>query len=304
LSIAKLIERVEELPALPSTHTRIARLVEREETTADELARVISEDQGLTIRILRASNNVSRFRAGQITTVSRAIISLGFRAVKATVLGASVMTSLRNYITPGLMNCWRHGYAVGSICRCIATKCRATDPEEAFVLGLLHDMGRLVLCLHYPDVYQTIESRLAAESAVKLGLVQLEDELLGVSHAEVSYMLARRWKLPESIVQVARHHHLPKGAGPFRAEAACVHLADTLANALALGDEGEPYLSALAFEDEDWDALGIRSASELEPVMIEALFQFREFDGFLRLTRKSTEATVGDSLRRVRAVTP
>jgi HD-like signal output (HDOD) protein len=144
---------------------------------------------------------------------------------------------------------WRHSLACGIGTRLLAIAKRVPKPDKLFVAGLLHDVGRLVLFSQGGRKAQEIfELRSGAE---RMLLREAEMKVLGFDHAQIGEALLRAWRYPNNLINAVGYHHHPSAAGVFRTEAAFVHVADHLVNAMQLGSSGEklvPPLQAKAWE--------------------------------------------------------
>ena len=293
-TMSALVELVEDLPPLPSSFNKLCRVLDRDDATADDVARVIREDQTMATRLLKEANASHRFRAGTTTTVTRAVVSMGFRAVRATLLGASVTASLGRYFNRENLDLWRHIFAVAVISRSMCNHLGIGEPDEGYVMGLTHDMGHLVLKNHYPTQHAQLITQMNMPSC---DLTALELSHYGVTHPDLACLIARRWKLPEMLVQVARFHGEPAGAGEFEDLATLVHVADMLASALGLGHTGDPFVRPLAATRDAMAEIGIHDATTLEPICAEAVTAFRGgFGAFLRLCTDGKDLVGADAV--------
>jgi HD-like signal output (HDOD) protein len=148
-------------------------------------------------------------------------------------------------ISPEFVNMesfWRHSLACGVASRTLAITKRMPKPEKFFVAGLLHDVGRLVLFSQAPQKTQTV---FQVYHSSKLLLREAEIQVLGFDHAQIGEALLRTWHYPANLVQAVACHHLPQAAGAFFMDAALVHLADYLINAMQIGSSGERHVPPL-----------------------------------------------------------
>src|SRR5207253_5408230 len=140
----------------------------------------------------------------RVATIPRAVMLLGFSTVRNLALGVKVWDAMAHGIPPErLEDLWTHAVMVAVASKVLAVKLAAGDPDEAFTAGLLHDVGRLVLATRFKDAYWTAAAR--ADGAGSM--IDVEQEVFGVHHAEVGGWLLEAWGLPPSIVEAARLHH-------------------------------------------------------------------------------------------------
>ncbi len=271
-----------EVTSLITAQTRIASLPEvvmRLEQTLDDpradftdFARIISEDSALSARLLRIVNSSMYQLPRRIDSIAQAITVIGTRQLHALVQATSIVRLFQGFEELGvdMEQFWRHSIAVGIVARAIATQRRCGNVEHFYVLGLLHDVGRLVLYLERP---QAMSQALELACSSDMRLVQAEQSVLGFHHAEVGGALIQGWKLPESLIEPVTYHHDPEAARSFSEEAAVVHLADLIAHAMELGSSGEPAVPTL--DEAAWQRLRLR-VSDLEPIVTHVDQQYRQ----------------------------
>ena len=274
----KVIEKIDDLPTLPRTVLQITGLVNDPKSSAKDLARVITDDQVLTVRLLKLVNSSFYGFPQRISTVTGAIVLLGFDAIRNLLLTTSVFDLFANRNRQKKRDqerFWDHslGCAVGA--KVIGNYLRHDKIEELFVSGLLHDIGKIVEMMFLPDEFSKI---VAAVNRDNILMTTAENNVLGYNHAEVGKLLAEKWNLPVKLVQVIAHHHHPDNAGSFAVEAAIVHLADIFCRALNMGYGGDnkiPPLDTLA-----WERLKIQT-SAIEGIMETMHREYRDISSFI-----------------------
>ncbi len=276
--LQEIIDTVEDLPSLPVVFTKIEDLLKDPDTTCLHVAEVISEDQSLSARLLKLVNSSFYGFQGEISTISRAVNILGFKALRDLVLATSVAEIFKNVNGSGfdMQRFWEHslGCAVGA--RVIAKYLGVKEEEEFFVCGLLHDIGRIVLENYFHDEFA--QAFVLADKK-KMHLVQAEEDVLGFSHADAGYLLTKKWQIPESVQDVIRMHHIPERSENFKKEIAVVHLADILSHAKEFGSSGNSWVPSL--EMKAWENLECKE-SVLEPIMEEMEVMFKDaLDGLM-----------------------
>ena len=236
LTAAELLQDAE-IPTLPEIFYRLEAAINNPYSNLADIASILAADTGLAARILKIANSSLFSFPASIETVSQAISVVGTQQLRELVLSTYVMRVFEGIpIDLVDMNAfWRHSIACGVGARVIAAYRRETNIERFYLLGLLHDIGRLVLYLRQPE---SAAQALRASQAQCRYLVDLESEMIGIDHAEVGAALLALWRLPESLQEPVRYHHRPGSAGLYPDEAAVVHFADILANALQLGSSG------------------------------------------------------------------
>jgi putative nucleotidyltransferase with HDIG domain len=234
------VQRIVDLPTLPLVIPQVFRLVEDRRSSAGDLARVIGSDQSLASRILRLANSAFYGFRREITSINHAVVLLGFDTVKSIVLAATVFDTLKDADSASSFDreqFWLHVVATATAARVVARALRVADPEAAFVGGLLHDIGKVVLDRYFHRRYAE-SARLATESPCPIR--EAEVAVFGVDHAEVGGWLAERWRLPRPIIEPVTFHHRPAaGAREHWGVSASVHLADILARNAEIGSGGD-----------------------------------------------------------------
>lgn len=260
--LRKRVERLEGLPTLPSVASALVSLTQSPQTSATEIGDLISQDQALTGRVLKLVNSAYYGFPKQIATVNHAVVILGFNRVKNIVLAASIF-GIKGSATPQRFNApgfWEHSLGVAVASRTVARDLARGDAEEAFVCGLLHDIGKLVLSQVATAEYDACLA--AAERRNEL-IRAMELETFGVDHSEVGSWLAEQWKLPPAVVSAVRRHHTPTATRKDRDAACMTHLGDILTRAVQVGWAGDQTIPRI-------DAT-VALETGLNPAMIDKL---------------------------------
>ena len=235
------------MPTLPAVAMRILQATTAPQTSAADVAALIEADQALTAKIISLVRRADLGVSHDVTTVPRAVVALGFAAVRNAVLSIQIYETFAATEPTGesgldRRDFWKHSLAVACAAQSIAQRLGRGDevqPAEAFVCGLLHDLGKIALDACLPKAY----ARIVRETERRRGCIcDVEQSVLGLDHTMAGKRLARHWKLPESIVEsVWLHHHPPQslprsiGSGPI---VAVVHLADHLVRRQRIGYSG------------------------------------------------------------------
>ncbi len=230
--LRRLVERIQSLPTLPGSITRITKLLDNPETTANEVGKEIEADQVLAAKVLKLVNSGFYGFSQPISTIPHAMVLLGFGVVKTLVLSTTVLDMMSRSMT-GL---WQHSLACARTSGIIARYINMDDPEETSVIGLLHDLGKVVLEEHLSEEFAEI-TRIIDEDNVLF--YEAEERVLGVTHAHVGSWLLDKWLLPAKLVEPIMYHHNFHSIRPHASRTAVVHIADILVRAEGYGSGGD-----------------------------------------------------------------
>ncbi len=262
LSIETMRSRVATLPAMPSVAMELMLAFSDGELEIETLARKLSWDQALVARVLRVANSPFYGLRRQICTVQEAIVVLGLSSVRMLVTAAAIIGQfpMRARRDHDLHAFWRHSIGVACCAKLLCAGVRQ-NPDTAFVCGLLHDIGRLVLLHYYPEQYARVEDYCVREDVSRL---DAERAVLGLDHAAIGAALVAHWNFPAQIQQVVAGHHLSEAAAAS-VLTSLTHVADVICHALEIGAEpvgGVPVLSetAWAAAQIEWSELTSRFA--------------------------------------------
>jgi len=207
-TIAALVGGVQALPAVPRIHLELTRVLARPEVTISEVVQVIEQDPALHANLLRLANSALLGMSQRVSDARQAVILLGTRMIQALALVTHLFTVEvvpRHYV-PRLERLRRHALLVGGIARQIAI-IEGVPQEEAFVAGLLHDVGKTVLMLRRPELFDQIDVLARIERRAPC---DIERGLVGVTHAEIGGCLLERWGLPYPVTEAVTYHHTPQ----------------------------------------------------------------------------------------------
>jgi HD-like signal output (HDOD) protein len=266
------IEKLGQLPTLPQVVQRIVSMIDRPETSAEDLGRLIEKDQVLSAKVLQLANSPFYGFPARIASVSHAVVVLGLNVVKGLALGASVFDMMR---AAGMDQLWRHSLGVAMTAHILATRVGHKNPEELFVAGLLHDLGKVVVYVKLPETASRIAQAVRERD---LYMLEAEQEILGLTHAEVAGWLATAWHLPTVLKEPIMYHHHPHLATGAPMQTTIVHVADVLVKAMGCGFSGDALVPALSAEA--WKALNLDDEG-LAACVAQAAQEFETIDDYL-----------------------
>ena len=204
--IFERIQGASNLPSLPQVLLQILAACDDEAKTAKELSLITSRDPSISAKVLRLLNSPFIGLTQRINSLEKAVIYLGVDTIKNLAISASVLEAFSQTRMEGGLNMprfWWHSFMTATLARRLAVESGYQSPDEAFLAGLLHDIGRLLLAANFPKEY----SRILQQSEAGPDLTMLEQQVLGVTHAEVGAWLVRKWKLHSFLADSILYHH-------------------------------------------------------------------------------------------------
>jgi putative nucleotidyltransferase with HDIG domain len=265
--IKTLTKKIQSLPTLPHVVEKLTKVVESPESTAKEVGKLIASDQVLGSKVLKLVNSPFYGFPGRISSISHAIILLGFNVIKGVVLSASVFDLMER----SMMGLWEHSLGSAVTASTIARSLKMSDPEEISTAALLHDIGKVLVKVSLSGDYDSIISIVEKE---KISFREAEVRVLGVDHADIGNWLTNEWSLPDKLITPITYHHLPEEAPRLKERASVVHIADSITRAFGVGFGGDPWVpkiskaawSALDMDHHDLDALMRQVMIDLEEI--------------------------------------
>ncbi len=269
------LSKIKSLSTLPVVANNVLQLTHNPKSSALQVGEAISQDPALASKVLSVANSPFYGFPRKITTIHSSIVVLGFANIRNLVLTASIVDVLPSKGNNGSFNreeFWKHSLACGVASKLIAKRIGIKNAEEAFLWGLLHDLGKIVL-----DGYFTKEFALAVHQAKakETLLKDAEEKIFGADHAEVGAMVADKWNLPPALIKGIRHHHSPLSANESMRVAAIVHIADILCRAIGLGNGGDRKIPGI--NEDSWKLLNMGKEtlqdlfSEIEQGVLSAI---------------------------------
>lgn len=250
LELAQVVSSVRDLPALPSVVLDLIGSFGRDDVDVTTLAEKMSRDQALAAKTLRLANSSFYGLPAKVRTVKQAIVVLGFDSARALAIASSVIETFGSSQSAHIdvAGFWRHSIAT-ALCAKILARHAGLDQDYAFLAGLLHDIGRLLLASSFPDQYAQVTACCQSDDTL---LNEAEQRVLGVDHQRAGQMLAEAWKFPPLIQRAIGQHHLPAGADLCNLPG-IVHVANAMVHALDLC--GGEHIAVPRLLDSAWDSL-------------------------------------------------
>jgi len=237
----QLMIAVERMPAFPKSVQRVLELTRDPDVAPKAIVETIEKDPVMTARILRVINSAFYALPNKVAAVRHAVVLLGINTVKnlAIRIAAVGMIPLNNDAGLDADAYLLHSLGCAEVSRLIAQKLGDADPTEAYIGGLLHDIGKILFALYLPEPFRAALAKSAAEGTA---LHRAEQEWLGVDHTVAGTMLARKWQFPESLVLCIRDHHR---APPAQGLGRSLFVANQIIKVRAFGDSGNREIAAL-----------------------------------------------------------
>lgn len=229
-----------DLPTLPVIVDRIISIANDPNTTTDELAEIISYDQGMTNKLLKLSNSIYYAQRTKVDTVKRAITVIGFNEIIGIALGMSILSSFtdKSGLSLDMKALWIHGIGCATASKELAKRTNPGIAGKIFIPALLHDMGKVMFSVYFKDEYRKVR-QVAMEK--KKPLYFAENAIFKLDHAMLSALLMKRWNFPNSILLPCRFHHSPESAPvKYKHHALIINLADYLTQKAGIGHSGNP----------------------------------------------------------------
>lgn len=280
-TIRKTLESISTIPTLSIVIDKLARLLQNPQTSAEEIGRAITTDQALASKVLKLVNSAFYGFPGKIGTITHAVVILGFSTVKNIVLTASIFDAFLNrkgqHSEFSMENFWMHSIACGAASQTIARHIGFKEKEECFIAGLIHDIGKIILCHYFPEEFDHV-----FQTARQNGLLFYESEkqTMGITHEEIGGIITQRWNLPANLQSAVQFHHAPSSTRDFYTLTSIVHAADILVRALDIGNGGDDKIPLMS--DNVWKDLGLENLA-LQSVFEDVDDEFDKATVFMQL---------------------
>ncbi len=239
------LDRIRDIPTLPSVAVTVNRMLQDTDTSTRELSMTIEKDQAIVSKLLRLVNSAFYGFQAKINTISHAVTVLGFNTVRNAVVSVSIIEAFsgREVIEAfDMKNFWKHSIAVAVTGRNLAEDTRLASPDEAFVAGILHDVGKVVLAQYFKDLFGQVWESIQDNGQ---SFYEAEKKLLPADHAQIGGRLAKKWRLPPGLIEAVTYHHAVRKSAVNLDLLMLVHVADCIVNHCKIGSDGEPDLSGI-----------------------------------------------------------
>ncbi len=215
-----LINSLKEVPAMPNVIVHALNVMKDPDSGTKELAKIISCDQSLSTKVLTLVNSAYYGFPQQITSISRAVFLIGMSKAKNIILTVAMRPML---INQGDKELWKHSIMTAVGCEYVAKYLKLMDPDEAFMIGFLHDLGKIILNLKDAKLYEEVKATPRTNSSI----LEVEQMYYGTDHCQMGSFLAKKWQLPLLINNTIKYHHEPN-LSSMPVACSLVYLVDSL----------------------------------------------------------------------------
>ena len=236
--VQSILVSVEKLRPMPSNVTRILKEIDDPNITLTIISEYIGLDQALAALVLQMSNSVALGYGRTCSNLREAVMRIGLKRLKSLLLASAAAGPLNKSLAGyrlGGGDLWNHALSVAVASELLAKMVSYRDSEEAYVSGLLHDLGKLLLDQYVLTDYSKIVSYI---QQYKMPLWEAEEKLIGIDHARVGGLICERWQFPVVLVDAIRYHHYPAMAGANHQLPAIVNLGNAIVSQHATNNSG------------------------------------------------------------------
>ncbi|MCE5334484.1 MAG: HDOD domain-containing protein [Desulfobacteraceae bacterium] len=238
INAAKIVEVTGDLPAMPHIAALAMEKLSNPNSMPKDIHQLLTKDQSLAARVLKVANSPYYGASRSISTLRDAILFMGFDSIRSLIMTA-VMKGMFSSTSLSEKLLWEHSIGCGVAAKHIAALVGVLTSEEAFLAGLMHDIGKVVLFLRAPEVMREIMQEAYNEGA---DFYSVELERLGFTHCDVGQKVAEKWRFSLQIEDAIASHHNPELATTAHELSYIVSLANSLCHKLEIGPTRRPDL--------------------------------------------------------------
>jgi putative nucleotidyltransferase with HDIG domain len=209
ISEQQIVDAVEKLPVLSEIVNRGLSMLRDDNCSIRDITELIGKDQSISAKVIKLANSAFYGFPRQISTLSEAIVIVGFNSLKTLLITASVSEILKKRIDGYMLSegyLWKHSYAVAYTSSILAKVSGLYDSDKAFTAGVLHDIGKLILDTYLKGQYKRL---IILSKQENMDFTQAEKKFLGFHHGDVGGIILEKWNFPPTVANAVRHHHKP-----------------------------------------------------------------------------------------------
>jgi len=268
---------IPDIPSLPIVASRILHIIADDNSSLEELKKVISMDQSFSSRLLKVANSPYYRASNTISDITDAITRIGFTTVQALVFAVS-LKDLRRPLNKADVQLWDHSLAVSVASGLIARDLGLLPSDESFIYGLLHDIGKVVINLSMNKAFADV---VKAVHELDIPFTEAENKVLGFDHCDLGKYVADEWRLPAKLAFVIANHHEPDildcdESADLKKKTLVVKAADALCSSLDIGLTHRNSLTA-----EEWQFLKLASAKKQEALRSRIIDEYQVYRNFV-----------------------
>lgn len=244
LSREVIEQRIKICPRLPSLSTinnALRELLSADQRYTAQISEIIRRDPSLTARLLRLVNSVYYGLSSPVNSIEEAVFYIGIRQIRQLAMLTPVIEDfqkLAGNVSYNWREFWQHCIGTAIMAREIMSIVNVLNDESDYVAGLVHDVGKIIMASVFPQHFAEIHRR---TREMPLELREVENEVLGIDHAELGAIYLENYKLPDFMVEVTRYHHHPDEASRYIPIVCSVNIADTLVRFARIGSSGNTF---------------------------------------------------------------
>jgi putative nucleotidyltransferase with HDIG domain len=266
--VKRILDKIKKLPPMPEVVGKILRISDDPSISANEIINIIKYDQNITANILRLCNSSYYSLSRTISSLNEAVVLLGNKTLFNVIL-ASVSSGMLNKQNKGYLlekgKLWEHSVSCAILSKELARRVKFEDDQLAYSTGLMHDAGKVALDNFLVEKAEEIIGRVNEQ---KEEFTDIENDIFGMSHAEVGAILAENWKFPKAIINGIRYHHTPEQAKEDIELVSIIHVADSMSVMFGFGSGIDGLAYHLSEEALKVLRLKFSTLYELAPILI------------------------------------
>lgn len=266
----KALRSVKNLPTLPGIVIKLSKMAEDPDTTTDQMGKVISKDHILAAKLLKLVNSAFYGFPQRISSISSAIILLGFNVIKSLIISASIF----EFMEEQDMELWEHSLGCAVVSSVLAKRLGVSEPEEISTAGLIHDIGKVAIKMELPGEFEKIHALVRKQGVSTL---EAEREILGLDHAEVGGWLTKSWNLPTKLIEPIVCHHDPRTSKNEQIASSIVHFSDIVIRGWGYGHADDIWVPPL--NKRAWTIMGL-VPEDLDQIIEEVEEKLWDVKGF------------------------
>ena len=226
----EILEKIKDLPTLPAVYFKVNRLLQDRQASLENVSRAIEVDPAMSAKILRLVNSAFYGMRSKSSSISHAIMVMGFNTVKNAVVSVTVLDTLgfketlRDFDIAAF---WRHSISVAVLAKQLAGGSRLVPVEDAFMTGLLHDIGKIIMVRYFGDEFAKVLQKMRED---RCSFADAETEVAAIDHVQIGAYLVRKCQLPENVIEAVAGHHYHISSSASSGLVDCIVIANALAN--------------------------------------------------------------------------